>query len=160
MITTSMTLKYKFAVHICHKRQCHLIQYSLDAAPAAGLDKNKEQTNDLETNAASPTPLNSLTLHSFQTHNSAWTSCQKLGLKLARLHEERAWVCSLSESVSGAEGAFFRGQAEEEERAEGCGILFFVVWRGWMCLHGTEQSPASSPAPEAEAGWHVSTALH
>lgn len=82
-----MTLKNKFAVHIYHKKQCHLIQYSLDTVPAAGLYKNKEQTNDLETNAASQTTLNSLTSYFFRTRNNA---CQKNSwFQFARLQTRR-----------------------------------------------------------------------
>lgn len=49
----------------------------IEFLPVAGLYKNKEQTNDLETNAASPTTLNSLTLYLFQPHNNVWNGCQK-----------------------------------------------------------------------------------
>lgn len=90
--------------------------------------KNKEQTNDLETNAASQTTLNSLTLYLFQTHNNVWNGCQKLWFKFARLHEEKVWVSSLSETVSGVEGAFFITQ-----RVEGGGRGLWV-----FCLKGMD----------------------
>lgn len=149
-----MTLKNKFAEPICHKRQCHLIQYSLDTVPVAGLYKNKEQTSDPETNAASPATSNSLTLYSLRTPNNAWKGCQKLWLQFAR---GASLGFLLSESVSGVQGAFFANPESGGGGQRAVGFLF----QGDGCVYmARSRAMHPSPAPEAEAGWHVSTALH